>query len=379
MLTDMRRKGKVQRKGSFKGCSPWLVYGLLLILLLCGCGAQEEEETKNLAVVERQEEPLQYTLAVAGYGDVILTQQIRCSYQEIRQEEVGFTVSGKVVSEVYAASGDQVKKGQLLAELGDSGQNERIEELEYQIARNRMLLDQTQPMEDYEISTLWLQFLYNSRQSDEERERLEDSVDQIQKRYRIMREDYEDAIYLDDLELKSLQQEVADSKLYASMDGTVSWVKSNLKGSVSVEEEPVIRLTDSSECLFAVGDMKYRDLFSEGTPVDMMIPYGDAKGEYQLFPYRMDKWEDRMLFSLPEGMEMTLDVGTAGTISIVLDERENVLMIPKRSVHTADGKTFVYTLGEDSMREVKWIETGLYGDENVEVLSGLAEGDMIIQ
>ena len=50
MLTDMRRKGKVQRKGSFKGCSPWLVYGLLLILLLSGCGAQEEEETKNLAV-----------------------------------------------------------------------------------------------------------------------------------------------------------------------------------------------------------------------------------------------------------------------------------------------------------------------------------------
>ncbi len=30
------------------------------------------------------------------------------------------------------------------------------------------------------------------------------------------------------------------------------------------------------------------------------------------------------------------------------------------------------------MREVKWIETGLYGDSTVEVLSGLTEGERVI-
>ncbi len=361
-----------------KACLPWAAYGFLFLWLLSGCQVSEEE-TENLVIVDQEEQIQQYSLARAERGDVVLTQQVRCAYQQVKQEDVSFSVSGKTVSEVYVSQGDQVKKGQLLAELGDSGQGERMEELEYQLERNRLLLDQTQPMEDYEISTLWLRFEYYSGQSAEEKNALKKNVEQIQKRYRYLREEYEDAIYLDDLELQSLRQETADNKLYAGMSGTVSWMKTGLKGSVSVREESVMRLTDNSECLFAVGDMKYRDLFTEGTAVDMQITFGGSKGDYQLMPYQMDEWEDKMLFSLVDGTEAEIEVGTAGMINIVLDKREGVLKIPSKSVHTADGKTFVYCLGEDNMREVKWIQTGLYGDDSVEVISGLAEGDMIIQ
>ena len=46
--------------------------------------------------------------------------------------------------------------------------------------------------------------------------------------------------------------------------------------------------------------------------------------------------------------------------------------------HEADGKSYVYVLGENDIREVKWIETGLYGDSMVEVVGGLTEGENII-
>ena len=55
-----------------------------------------------------------------------------------------------------------------------------------------------------------------------------------------------------------------------------------------------------------------------------------------------------------------------------------MLTVPLKAVHLASGKSYVYVLGEGNMREVKWIETGLFGDETVEILSGLTEGEKVI-
>ena len=74
-----------------------------------------------------------------------------------------------------------------------------------------------------------------------------------------------------------------------------------------------------------------------------------------------------------------IDVGTAGTIQVVADRRENVLCIPLSAIHTADDGSYVYVLNEDNMREVKWVETGLAGDDTVEILSGLTEGERVIR
>ena len=85
------------------------------------------------------------------------------------------------------------------------------------------------------------------------------------------------------------------------------------------------------------------------------------------------------MFSLAEGEESaTIEVGTLGAIVAVVKQRSQVLCVPAQAVHSADGRDYVYVLGEDQMREVKWIETGLYGDSTVEVLSGLTEGERVI-
>lgn len=372
------RKEKRQERKNRKGCAPYLVCGLLFLFGIGGCG-NAQEETRHLVVAQSEEAREQYSLIAVSVGDVLLTQQVRCSYQQVKQEEISFQAGGKPVAEVYVTQGEQVEKGQLLAELGDSGISDRIEELEYRIARNQILLDQIQPNEDYEISTLWLQYFYRSNQTQADGENLEKNIKRIQTNYEHQRREYEDEIYLDNLELEELREEAADSRVYAGMDGTVSWIKSGLAGTLSAEGEVVIRLSDSSECLFASGEMQYRDLFSEGVMADMTISYGDYRGDYRLLPYQMDQWEDRMLFSVAEEMAPDFEVGTNGTIRIVLDKREGVLNVPRNVLHTADGKSFVYCLDEAGMREVKWVETGLYGDDRVEILSGLAEGDRIIQ
>ena len=71
-------------------------------------------------------------------------------------------------------------------------------------------------------------------------------------------------------------------------------------------------------------------------------------------------------------------MGAIGYIVAVVDQRSQVLCVPSAAVHSAEGRDYVYVLGEDQMREVKWIETGLYGDSMVEVVSGLTEGERVI-
>ena len=92
----------------------------------------------------------------------------------------------------------------------------------------------------------------------------------------------------------------------------------------------------------------------------------------------MEHWEDTLYFELPENSS-DIQVGTVGNIVYTIDARENVLTLPSKVIRTADGRNYVYVLGENDVREVKWIETGLWGDTMVEVISGLEEGEYVVQ
>ena len=346
--------------------------------LLSGCAPAEEPD--ELIVVEQTEEESVYTLAIAERGDVISTRDVSCSYKQQVEQDVSFAVSGKRVSEVCVSLDDMVTKGQVLARLGDNGAGDRMEELEYQIARNRLLLTHSRANEQGELEAAELQYQYRSGHSEAEAQAASESKEAIRQRYAYEQEDLEDAISLDSLELETLEKEAADSQVCAEIDGTVSWIASNLEGSTSVKDTPVIRIVDGSECLFTVSDMAQADIFHEGEPVDLRISVGPARGDYRLLPWQMDSWESegRLLFTFAEEYGITVEMGTSGTITVVTDKREDVLHVPPRAVHTADGKSFVYCLGEDGMREIRWVETGLHGDDGTEIVSGLAEGERVI-
>lgn len=111
----------------------------------------------------------------------------------------------------------------------------------------------------------------------------------------------------------------------------------------------------------------------------MTIKYGTAAGEYLLMPWHMDDWGETQLFVVYEGPAGgALEMGTVGTILTTEQKRENVLMVSTMAVWRAEDRSYVYVLSDDNAREVRWIETGLYGDSTVEVISGLTEGEKVI-
>lgn len=348
------------------------------LCMLTGCTAAEVEE-ENIVLIEKEKEAIVYDMAVVTVADVVKTEKVKCIYQQVNEQAVCFEVGGKRIDKVYVERGDEVTEGQLLATLDTGNATDRIETLEYQIARNELTLEYSQLNEDYEISTLWLNYIYNSNGSDAAEEALKANVAQIQQRYEYSREDCQDAIDLDKKELQKLNKELKQANLYAGMSGTISFQKSNLEGSSAVAGEEIMHIIDSSECLFAVEGTKYAEYFSADTKVAMSISSGTGAGDYELIPYNMDAWEERLLFAIADDDgSRTIEVGAMGMMKVVLGERKQVLSVPVGAVHVADGKSYVYVLGEDNVREVKWIETGLMGDLYAEVISGLSEGEKVI-
>lgn len=349
----------------------------MLTTVVSGCGSDAQKE--DYLIVEQEEEPIAYTLGTATVGDVEKTLRISCVYQQLHDEDVSFQVSGKKIAKVYVKEGDIVKKGQLLAELSGGSLQDEINRLEYQITRNNLLLEKTLADKQNEIDLQNQYFELWTKQSWDDVVNLRESLAQIEKNYEYAIEDYQDAISLDEKQVKSLKAEAAQSNLYAGMTGTVSYIMDNLEGSTCAKDKVVMKIIDSTECLFVVDEPEYASYFTEGTGISLNINTGVASGVYTVYPYQMNNWKDTLLFSLSdEGEIPTIEVGTTGMLRMILEQKSQVLTVPLNAVHNADGKAYVYVLGENNLREVQWITTGLYGDDTVEVIDGLSEGDTVI-
>lgn len=342
--------------------------------LLTGCTDKEEAPS---VIVDSEEDVVSFNLIPVSYEDVVLTANIDCTYVQTESQEVSFNATGKYVDKVYVEEGDYVKKGDVLCELSSDALERSIEQLEYQIERNEIQLSYYDTYENLDIQDQWVGFIVRNGTDDSA---VKEAVKKIQKNYDRQRVLLNDSLEFDRKELANKKKELKASRLYATMDGKVYKLKKGLEGSTSKADEVLMTIVDDSTCLFEVKDVSYRNLFSEGTPVDMKIYYSTASGDYLLVPYEMENWTDSLLFSVYTGPDnAVIDVGVMGEISIVMETKSNVLSVPKETVHMIEDKAFVYTLNEDNIREIRYVEIGLYGDERVEIISGLSEGEKVVR
>jgi HlyD family secretion protein len=61
---------------------------------------------------------------------------------------------------------------------------------------------------------------------------------------------------------------------------------------------------------------------------------------------------------------------------VIIQQKENVLMVPNRAIRT-EGANKVVDVKTGEKTEPRVITTGMVGDQNTEVLTGVNEGDMV--
>lgn len=78
-----------------------------------------------------------------------------------------------------------------------------------------------------------------------------------------------------------------------------------------------------------------------------------------------------------EGDTSLLYGGMTAEVTFVTDSVTDVLYVSRKAIQEMDGKVYVYTKGAAGNKKLTEVETGFSDGSNIEITSGLAEGDVI--
>ena len=220
--------------------------------------------------------------------------------------------------------------------------------------------------------------MYQSSGSEADEEKLKADLEDIYQKYRYQREDYQDIIDMAQVRIDTYRREMEEGRIYAGMDGVIYKLGGDMETVISDVNKPALTIIDDSRCLFEASDVKYAEYFREGEVYELVRGVGKSAITFRVRPWSMGTWGDRLYMELLEDGGTDVEVGAYAYLTLVLEKRENVLAVNKGAIHVSEGKNYVYVLGENDIREVKWVETGLCGDRLTEIVAGLEEGEAVI-
>lgn len=153
------------------------------------------------------------------------------------------------------------------------------------------------------------------------------------------------------------------------------------------EGTPLMSMAEMEELIFR-GTVDEIDVgrLEEGMPVEIKIgalPEAGVSGRLSRISLKGQDDQNATIFpveiTLTPHAGATLRAGYSANADIVIERRSDVLIIPERLVRFEDGKAFVdVSLGPERTEE-REIETGLSDGISIEVVRGLAEGELVLE
>ncbi len=155
------------------------------------------------------------------------------------------------------------------------------------------------------------------------------------------------------------------------------------------EGTPLMIIANMEKLLFK-GTVDEIDVgkISEGMPVEVKVgalPDAQIFGEVSRISLKAEEQEDSSIefpieIVITDANGHTLRAGYSANADIIIQKMEHVITIPERVVSMRDGKAFIEIPGEEpGSRLEKEIELGLSDAITVEVKSGLAEGQKVLE
>lgn len=302
--------------------------------------------------------PLKPTYEVQR-GEVVNVLRFSGRVGPVIEEELFFRVGGRV-NTVYVEKGDQVTAGQLLADLDApvTSYDLRRAEIHLEIAKLRLMQAELEISPSTEVYTTSIAIL-----------------------------GYD--VELAQIALDELKSIIADTKIFAPIDGTVLTISMN-EGSLVDAYKPVIVITDLTqlEILSNLPDSQL-SLMVEGLEV-IVNPVGkpgeNLVGFVKQLPYPYGKLTGNSNQKNDNFTHISLDtsireagyeLGDLVNVTAVLERRGDVLWLPPQAIRTFEGRKFVVTIENGGQRRVD-VKLGIRSEDRVEILSGLAAGQIVI-
>ena len=200
--------------------------------------------------------------------------------------------------------------------------------------------------------------------------------------YKIKKDDL-----LKDLKLKNFVKkgeiliELKSGNIIAPFNGVLGYT--GLTEDILVSNNIVIITIDDNSTIYS--DIKipenYASYIKKGLPVEVKIAnYKEKifKGEVDFVSSRINA-DTRSLLSRIKVNNKDLDLisGSLLEVSVKFNLRDS-LSVPDTSVMVEGDKSYVYKINDENIANKTEVKTGLRTDENIEIISGLTQGDIIV-
>ena len=201
-----------------------------------------------------------------------------------------------------------------------------------------------------------------------------------------------------EVSLEQARLHLEQATLTAPMDGTVTALNiqpgemasasqpvivltdlAALEVDVNLDETDVARVTIGQETRVSVDAFPDVELAGEVTTI---APTADVASGVVLYPVTVrlaptdPSTGRRGGLVEPSGQALPVRAGMTADVDIVTVSQENALIVPLRAVHTEGERAYMDRLDDGQIERVE-VELGLTTDTEVEITSGLAEGDLV--
>ena len=208
------------------------------------------------------------------------------------------------------------------------------------------------------------------------------AVSKKSKTFKIKKEDlYEDLKFKDFVKEGDILIKLKSGNILAPFDGVLGYT--GLTEDILVSDNIFIITLDDNSTIYS--DIKIPENYSasiqKGLPVDVRISsYKDKifQGEIDFVSSRINADTRSLLCRIKVKNEnLELISGSLLEVSIKFNLRNSV-GVPDTSIMVEGDKSFVYKISDKNIANKINVTTGIRSNKNIEIISGLNEGDIIV-
>jgi membrane fusion protein, macrolide-specific efflux system len=347
---------------------------LTAALLLVGCSASSNSASK----AEPTPTPLPTTAALAKptysvqRGEVIGTVQLTGRIAPVNQQPFFFPIDGRVHS-TYIRQGDTVEAGTLIADL------EGAADLQRQLDLIKIGLQRSQINAEIAQLNLDLFIAQTPQGSTGYDKRL--AIEKL--KLDLANLDVQEA----SLGTQELQDSLDKTRLVSPMAGQVTALQIG-EGSQAHAYDPVGTVADTTqlEVSASTTDNNILDKLDIGMTATLVPASGLGKpvtGAVRRLPLlgtgaQLTEQDKTIRISLDTSpADAGYRMGDLVDVTVIVVNKANVLWVPPQTIRTFGGRKFVVVQDGNMQRRVD-VKVGVIGEDRVEIVTGLTEGQVVV-
>lgn len=357
----------------------------LIIVLTSSCSLLLPEEQEPLPPPLAEPPEPNYSFYTVKRDDMISQINEGGVFVPVSEIPLNFGNNSGRLAELNVKMGDRVKKGQVLAKLDVGDLEHSLEEKKINLKKqelnyDKMMIGYNKLLSDIEKVKGQTANATDQEAADEAKEQLE-GLEKDKEKQDIDIEIFKLGLSQQETDLERTKERLEKAQLISPIDGIIGFEQGFSMGDWVDTHTTVYTVVDPSDLYLRLNSASVTGLHL-GMKADVIVGDQVYSGEVVMTPSssneetRDQRLRNAIILSV-EGLPNTVMPGDRASIRVVLEERNNVVVLPRAGLRTYGSRNYVLVRDGDTNREID-IEIGMETPTYIEVISGIDEGDTII-